>query len=169
MTDAMNRQARQRWAPERISKLKHLWETGVPTASIGIELGCAPGAVIAKAQRQRFLRPPRKWPASLEDKLKEMWLAGVSTAEIGIAFDLNKGAVCGKVRRMGLPMRKSMNAPGPTNPNWRGGLAARRARRNSIRRKPKVHYPSERAPRKPSKYKPGRLCFRLGLYDRFYD
>jgi len=74
------------WTPRASAKLRQLWTAGVPTAQIGVELGCSKNAVIGRAGRDPCLlkraSPIKHGPQT--DQPKRSHKAKATFARVGL-------------------------------------------------------------------------------------
>lgn len=95
------------WTDEKITALRELWASGMPTAEIGRELKVSKSAVVGKAHRLGLDTRPSPIAAPLDPdviaKVKDLLQCGRTPKEVSIVTGV-KHATATSIRwRMGLP------------------------------------------------------------------
>jgi hypothetical protein len=83
---------------------------GASWEAIAVELGRAPGAVVARARRDGLQRPrqlpPGTWPADWTETLKRRWAEGVPGRVIAEELGVAPTVVWARCTRLGLERRR---------------------------------------------------------------
>jgi len=98
----------QSWTPERLTRLRQLWEDGLDNEQLAVAMQTTTNAIANILQRQRMVRPDA-WSPERTERFKQLWADdSLTTREIAKAIGLDHFASASKrAAALGLPARQT--------------------------------------------------------------
>jgi hypothetical protein len=108
MLDNVQTKTWREWTPDKVNRLRVLWDTAAPINKIVDEFGIAPAGIWSKVRRLGLKRArvssgrasPMAWPKERDEILIKEWLAGRTASDIGMKLGMTRNAIIGRVGRL---------------------------------------------------------------------